>query len=371
MRVGILGGGQLGWMTILEGKKLGFEFLVLEENTRAPACKVADGCFTKERLEEFFRLCDVITYEFEHVDEEVLNFVSPKLLPSIDVLKIKRSKVQEKLFLERLGYPVPRFTHCTLKDLKNKLEEFGLPAVVKSESFGYDGKGLYRVYTLEDIQSIIQNHKPDEVFLVEELIDFDFEISIVGARDKEGNILTYTPTYNYNHSGILLYNYTLEEDVKQAEEIFMQLAEDLRYVGILAIEFFYVKGKVLINEIAPRVHNTGHYTLDGSYTSQFENHVRAICGLPLGSTKLKAPSGMVNLLGLSLEDIPIHELLSIEGTKLYYYGKEKRPRRKMGHVNVVSEDYQSLKEKVQKVLQTIYTGIIFGYGRLQGYAQPT
>ena len=357
MNVGILGGGQLGWMTILEGRKLGYRFFVLDRNPKSPASRIADGWFPPEKVGEFSRICDVITYEFEHIEEEVLENLEGKVLPSLEALRIKKSRANEKGFLSRLGYPLPRFEVCRLENLEEAVRSVGLPVVVKAERLGYDGKGQYRVFSLKDLGKIRENHSEGESFVVEEMINFRAELSAVGVRDRRGRIKVFPVTQNVHEEGILLYNWTPESSVVEREVVGMVsgLMEDLSIVGLLAVEFFLTEtGDVLINEFAPRPHNTGHYTLDGAYTSQFENLLRAITDLPLGSTKLKIPSGMVNILGLSLEDIELEEILSVEGTRLYWYGKEKRDRRKMGHVNVIAKDQETLKSKLHEVLRRIY-----------------
>ncbi|MFN3975565.1 MAG: 5-(carboxyamino)imidazole ribonucleotide synthase [Aquificaceae bacterium] len=356
MRVGILGGGQLGWMTILEGKKLGFDFFVLDPDPKAPGSKIANKWFPPERVEEFIKECDVITYEFEHIQEEVLEKIYDLTTPSLSLLELKRSKIREKEFYKRNGYPTVDFTVADGKELREKVKAFGLPCVIKAERLGYDGKGQYRVYYEEDTERVLENHPEEERFLIERLIDFSFEFSLIGVRDKKGNGRLYPITVNHHDKGILLYNLTRDLRIKEAEDILFSLMEDLNLVGLLAVEFFYTwDGRVLINEFAPRPHNTGHYTLDGCYTSQFENLIRAICGLPLGSTRLKTPSGMVNILGLSLEEIDLGSILSIEGTKLYWYGKDKRPRRKMGHINLVAKTEQEVEEKIEKLVSLMYS----------------
>ncbi len=357
MNIGILGGGQLGWMTILEGKKLGFNFFVLDKNPNAPASRIADRWFPPEKVKEFCRVSDVITYEFEHIDDEVLEKIEDEVLPSLNVLELKRSRGKEKTFLYKQGYPVANFRIGNLSQLEYMVEEVGYPAVVKAEKLGYDGKGQYRVRTKEDLEDIYRNHGEGESFVIEEFIDFRMEVSAVGVRDRKGSVRVYPVTENVHEKGILLYNWVSDRKVceKEVVDIISELMEDLSIVGLLAVEFFITKDdRVLINEFAPRPHNTGHYTLDGTYTSQFENLVRAITDLPLGSTQLKINSGMVNILGLSYDELHIEEILSIKGTKLYWYGKEKRERRKMGHVNVVGKNVENVKSKIEKILKTLY-----------------
>ncbi len=356
MNIGILGGGQLGWMTILEGRKLGFTFYVLESKKDSPAGKIADGWFHPSEVNKFLERCDVITYEFEHIHDSILEKVAPKTVPSVDILKIKNSRVKEKEFLRKRGYPVVRFDVSTTDTLQRKVEDFGLPCVIKSEKLGYDGRGQYKIYSPEDVKKVLENHPPEEVFVIEELVNFEFEASVIGVRSIKGELKFYPVTVNFHSEGVLLYNFTQNTPFDgEMRDIVRSLIGDLDIYGLLAVEFFITKdGRVLINEFAPRPHNTGHYSLDGSYTSQFENLLRALTGMPLGSTELKLPSGMVNILGLSLEDFDVNEVLSVEGAKLYWYGKEKKIRRKMGHVNVVAKDLRSLKEKIEKIIRIIY-----------------
>jgi len=357
MNIGILGGGQLGWMTILEGRKLGFNFFVLDNNPDAPASRVADRWFPPEKVEEFYKLCDVVTYEFEHIEEGVLHRVENRLVPNLTALQLKQSRGEEKSFLYRNGYPVARFRRGKLSQLNELIREVGLPTVVKSERLGYDGKGQYRVFQERDLERILSNHSQEESFVVEEFVEFQSEVSAVGARDSGGNIRVFPITENVHEDGILLYNRTTERLPYEREVvgIVSQLMEDLNIVGLLAVEFFITEeGEVLINEFAPRPHNTGHYTLDGTYTSQFENLLRAITGLPLGSTRLKLPAGMVNILGLSKEELPLEEILRIEGSQVYWYGKPKKARRKVGHVNVVSANRSDVEIKLDKLLRIIY-----------------
>ena len=357
MNVGILGGGQLGWMTILEGRKLGFNFLVLDPNPNAPASKIADRWFPPEEVESFYRQSDIITYEFEHIEEEVLSRVEDKVLPCVEALRLKKYRGEEKKFLYKHGYPVVPFRIAGSEELRKAVSEVGLPVVVKSEKLGYDGKGQYRVESFSELETVLRNHTHGESFVVEKFVDFEVEASVVGVRNAEGKIKLYPVTYNVHERGILLYNHIAEESPvwNEMKTITSQLMEELSIVGLLAVEFFITKdGKAIINEFAPRPHNTGHYTLDGAYTSQFENLIRALAGLPLGSTDLKLPACMVNVLGLSLEDIDVERILSVEGSKLYWYGKEKRERRKMGHINIVATDIERLKLKISKILESLY-----------------
>ncbi|MEN3034057.1 MAG: 5-(carboxyamino)imidazole ribonucleotide synthase [Aquificaceae bacterium] len=346
MRLGVLGGGQLGWMLALEAKRMGMSVFVLEEDTKAPACRVADRCFKKSELEIFKKTCDRITVEFEYLEEDILDYLEDKLFPDVSVLKLKKSRVMEKEFLSSRGYPVASFKKCKKHELLKALEG-NLPAIIKTDSYGYDGRGQWKVKTIQDlkIESI-----PDVPLIVESLIDFEFEFSILGVRSQSGLKKTYPATINYHKDGILLYNHSIEEDFKEAKEIVLSLLEELNVVGLLSVEFFSKKTPI-INELAPRPHNSAHFTLDGCFCSQFENLLRAIFDLPLGLSELKLPSGMVNIIGVVPD---FRKILKLDWAKLYWYGKEPRPLRKLGHVNLVAKDYERLKDYINLTLGAIY-----------------
>lgn len=350
-KIGILGGGQLGWMMILEGRKYPFEFYVLGDKENDPACKVAHKCFSEEEYKQMIDLSDVVTFEFEHTNEKALDYAEEqgKLLPRINTVELKRERYKEKEFLRNHGFPVPRF--YVAEDGEDALrilrDEFNNEGVIKTSKGGYDGKGQYFIHNdVEKYESTIKQIK--DKFVVEEFVKFDFEASIIAVRSKD-EFKCYTPSFNYNEKGILVYNYGPyfnDKMIRIAEE----LTKKLDYVGTIGIEFF-VRGKeVLINEIAPRVHNTGHYTLDAAATSQFEQHIRAITNLPLGSTDVLKFFGTVNILGTS--NLPIEVL---KYGKVYWYGKtEVRKRRKMGHVNILGENLEDVKRKIDIVMKLIY-----------------
>ncbi len=352
MKIGIIGDGQLGWMTIFESRKLNYQFYVLGSNPNAPASKISDKFFRYEEIDNFLKICDEVVFEFEHIPE----FVFEKLQnhSNFNALKIKRSRISEKNFLKDKGYPVAKFSYAYGHNLKEALKEFKLPVVIKAETLGYDGKGQYVVKREIDLNEIFKNHSLNESFIIEEFIDFKYEVSAIGVRNKKENIKIYPVSYNYHKEGILIYNFAPFIENEEINQIVSSLMEDLGIVGLLAVEFFIDRNdKPLINEFAPRPHNTGHWTMEGAYTSQFENLIRAVSGLPLGSTSLKVPSGMVNILGKSLEDFDVEKILQIEGTELYWYGKEKKEKRKMGHINIVSDSTDTLKEKLNKVLNSV------------------
>ncbi len=348
MRIGILGGGQLGLMMINEGRRLPYTFYVMDEQ-EAPACGVADKCFPPSNYRDMIDSSDVVTFEFEHVSEDALKYASDqgKLLPSIEAVELKRERYKEKEYYRIHGLPTPRFVVArggeeALRVLK---DEFNNRGVIKQSRGGYDGKGQYFVRDQSSVPTQIR--EMDCTFVVEEFVDFDFEASVIGVRSRKGEFSAYPPTFNLNLKGILVYNYGPFGDPKMVE-IVRKLADSLNYVGTLGVEFFVRGNEILINEFAPRVHNTGHYTLDGALFSQFDQHVNAIVGGEPLSTEVTTPSGMVNLLGT--EEIP-----SVKVGKVYWYNKrEAKKRRKMGHVNVTGRDLEDVKGKIDILMKQIY-----------------
>lgn len=350
LKIGILGGGQLGWMMILEGRKFPLTFYVMDDPL-APACKIADKCYKPNEYKEMIDNSDIVTFEFEHVSERALDYAyeKGKLIPSYDTILLKREKHEEKLFYKEHGLPTPRFYVVNdgeeaLRILKNEFNNFG---VIKRSREGYDGKGQY--YIFNNPQDFEFLKKMKEPMLVEEYVKYDYEASIILTRELNGKIKYYPPTLNYNEKGILLYNYGPIED-KGISEIAVKLAEELNYVGTMGVEVFVKDDKVLINEFSPRVHNTGHYTLDCSPVSQFENHLRAILGIELGQTNVFTFCGMLNILGV--DRVP-EDVLNLGN--VYWYGKsEVRKRRKMGHINFWGNSIDEVRGKIYKAMKLMY-----------------
>lgn len=351
-RIGIIGSGQLGWMMILEGRKLGDQFFVLGGDHNDPASRIADRHFAYSEYREFVDECDVVTYEFEHVNQDALEYASEqkKLRPGIEPVKLKRDRSREKEFLQSAGFPVPRFTVAeSLQELGNARKDFGR-CVIKTVSGGYDGKGQYYLKADQNVPEDM----PEQKYIIEDFIDYQYEASIIISRSTRGEISAHTPSYNLNMNGILINNLAPTDDNGMLE-IARKLVYTLNYVGVMGIEFFIVDGKPIINEFAPRVHNTGHHTLVGSSISQFEQHIRAITGLPVGSPELLSPSGIVNIIGTGLDWIKKNSVLKIGGTQVYWYGKDDiRRKRKMGHVNCVSPNEEGLRTKLGQVMAVVY-----------------
>jgi 5-(carboxyamino)imidazole ribonucleotide synthase len=338
-------------MLVLEGRKFPYNYYVIEDDANAPACKVADKCFSTNDFKKVIDESDLVTFEFEFVDLKALEYAEEqgKLYPSLFTVKLKRERHKEKLFYKENNLPTPRFLIAengkeALRILKDEFNNYG---VLKQSRGGYDGKNQYFIRGDAEKYEFIKNI--NEKFIVEEYVNFDFEASIIVTRDRKGNIMFYPPTYNYNEKGILVYNYGPYYNEK-ISEIAKEILNAMNYVGTMGIEFFIKGDKVLINEFAPRVHNTGHYTLDCAIVSQFENHIRAISDLELGDTKVLSYCGMVNILGT---DIVPHEVLKYG--KLYWYGKsEVKKRRKMGHINVVGESLNEVKFKINELMKLLY-----------------
>jgi 5-(carboxyamino)imidazole ribonucleotide synthase len=316
----------------LAGIPLGLRFRFLDPSGAAPAAEVGElvvGAFDDPAaLARLAAGADVVTYEFENVPVAAARTVAP--LPPPLALELGQDRLVEKQLFQRLGIPTARF---------GRLTETGLPALVKSRRLGYDGKGQRRVEADEPL---------GEHELAEEVVAFDRELSIIAVRALDGETRFWPLAENVHRGGVLRISRAPAAAAPQAEaeELVGRLLDELGYVGVLALELFEVEGRLLANEFAPRVHNTGHWTIDGAATSQFENHLRAILGLPLGPTGAIARSVMVNLIGGAP---PSSRLLRLPGAHLHLYGKEPRPGRKIGHVTLVGATEATVAEAVDVV----------------------
>lgn len=358
--IGILGAGQLGRMLALAGYPLGLRFRFFDPAPDSPANLLADhltaGYADEMALRRFVDGLDVVTYEFENVPVETARFLErfvPVYPPPI-ALEKAQDRLVEKTFLQGLGIPTPAFNGLD-NGLFHGLADgdgigAGFSAVLKTRRMGYDGKGQYVVRNRAELAEALRKLSGQEVIL-EQFIPFEREFSIICARAVDGDVVFYPLTHNTHREGIL--RVSIVEDLDstrhlqlQAESYARAVLDALDYVGVLAIEFFEKDGRLLANEMAPRVHNSGHWTIDGAVTSQFENQVRAVCGLPLGSTNPLGACAMVNLIG----EIPAAaDILQIEGAHLHLYDKLPRPGRKVGHINIVADSQDKLKEKIGEV----------------------
>lgn len=353
MSIGILGGGQLGYMLALAGYPLGMRFRFLDPSPEAPVGRIAPrvtGDFSdRTALGKFVHGLDVVTYEFENVPADTLHFLakSVAIFPPPGALEAAQDRLHEKQLFEKLGIPTTEFASVPVAyDLDVALKKTGLPAVVKTRRMGYDGKGQWILRTPEDVKSA-KDALPKLTCIAERFVSYTREISVIAVRGKAGEIAFYPLVENHHRNGILRLSLapapSVTAQIQQAAEgAARKVLESLNYVGVLAIEFFERNGQLLANEMAPRVHNSGHWTIEGAVTSQFENHLRAINGLPLGSTTAIGASAMINLIG----EVPDSaQVLAIPSAHLHLYGKEPRPGRKLGHVTFRAPSFEQLASR--------------------------
>lgn len=348
--LGIVGSGQLGWMMILEGRKLGLKFNVLGNSPDDPASRISDRYFGQQDFREFLNRSDYVTYEFEHVDRNVLKTaeLEGKLSPPLFAVDLKMDRSKEKEFLVSIGVPNAKFRVARDPEEAVAFSSDFDRAMIKQCFEGYDGKGQAVVANGQ----FVTNSGITGKCVVEEFIDYDYEASIICYRDRSGSIGFYTPSLNFNSHGLLVYNECPVEDSGMSK-IASKILNALDYIGVMGIEFFVKDGKALVNEISPRVHNSGHHTLMGSSISQFEQHVRILAGLPVSEPELYAPSGIVNIVGRVREDV-VTDILRMGNTTAYIYGKSERRRRKLGHVNVTAKTYDELKTKIEQIKTLLY-----------------
>jgi 5-(carboxyamino)imidazole ribonucleotide synthase len=344
--IGVLGAGQLGRMLALAGHRLGRRFCFLDPARDAPAAALGRHIVTpyddRDGLDELAALCDVVTYEFENVPAVSARRLESEVpvYPPPQALEAAQRRPDEKRLFEKLGIATPSFAAATTEaELRKGVEAVGLPAIVKAAAGGYDGKGQTVVRDANKAGDAWARIGAEEV-LIERLVEFERELSIIAVRGRGGQTAFYPLVENHHRDGILRMSVSpapqLSPELQaEGEEIASALLDALDYVGVLAVELFQTGGGLLANEMAPRVHNSGHYSIDGSWCSQFENHIRAISDLPLGSTAALGRATMFNLIS-ELPDIDA--LLGVEGLRMHLYDKQPRPGRKLGHVTLVDAD---------------------------------
>ncbi|CAM3925204.1 5-(carboxyamino)imidazole ribonucleotide synthase [Vibrio aquimaris] len=353
MQVLVLGAGQLARMMSLAGAPLDIKVIAYDvgsEEIIHPLTQEKIGKGLANAIEK----ADVISAEFEHIPHPILDECqeSGKLLPSPEAIKCGGDRRMEKALLDKAKVRSAKYHVIqTKEDFTQALEQIGIPMVLKSALGGYDGKGQWRLKSHDQIESAWQEMKiciestNDQAIVAEEFVPFNREVSLVGARAKDGTIKVYPLAENIHTEGVLSISTAIADNElqQQAETMFTAVANQLDYIGVLALEFFDLDGTLLVNEIAPRVHNSGHWTQQGAETCQFENHLRAVCGMPLGSTKLVRETSMINILG---EDSLPSEVFELSGCHVHWYGKEKRAGRKMGHINVCGDYTGELQRKL-------------------------
>jgi len=355
--LGMLGGGQLGRMALLAGRRLGYKFHVYDPSPHSCAAPVADKSFSspwdcKAALAQFAKSIDVVTLEFENVPAATLQLLEKRVpaRPGLKVLEICQNRRREKEFLRKNGFPCADFAVVkSAIELEHAVEKIGVPCVLKTAVCGYDGKGQLKLPVMPNDSSqweaVWRSFGAKEA-VVEKWIPFEAECSVIVARDVRGAMATFPMAENEHRRHILhrsIVPARLPEKVQRAgAELAKNIAEKIGVVGLLAVELFYVKGKLLVNELAPRPHNSGHYTMDACLTSQFEQHIRCAAGLPLGATDLLRPAVMINLLGDVWRNGKAPDwtkLLRDPRVKLHLYDKgEARAGRKMGHFTVLDDN---------------------------------
>lgn len=370
MTIGILGGGQLGYMLALAGYPLGLHFRFLDPSPEAPVGRIATRITAqyndRAALKKFAAGLELVTYEFENVPVEAARFLAEHVpvLPPPAALEAAQDRLNEKRLFQKLGIATTEFVPVAGREaLDAAVKQIGLPAILKTSRMGYDGKGQWILRTTEDVsklkselpaaaatreQSDTEPTQPNPPFLLERLVPFTRELSVLAVRGRTGETAVYPLVENHHRGGILRLSIApapqLDRTVQHhAEGAARRVLDALQYVGVLAIEFFEHEGRLLANEMAPRVHNSGHWTIEGAVTSQFENHLRAVVGLPLGSTSAIGSSAMLNLIG----DIPDSaEVLAVRDAHLHLYGKSARTGRKLGHVTLRASSPEQLASRL-------------------------
>ena len=371
-KLGILGGGQLGRMLLAETQKFDIHTAVLESNKNAPCAAICNEFVVGNLLDfdavyNFGKKVDLLTIEIENINLDALDRLEAeglKIFPKPKDLRIIQSKAIQKKFYLNHQIPTAAFHHFEyFKELKQSYENKSItfPFVWKAARFGYDGNGVKVVRNIEDLNSL-----PNEECITEELIPFKNELAVIVARNEDGETKTYPVVEMEFHPEANQVEYVIcparidSKIAKKAREVALKVVNDLDFIGLLAVEMFQTKeDEILVNEVAPRPHNSGHYSIEASYTNQFEQHLRSVLNLPLGSTTNKVAGIMVNLVGeegFSGQVIyqNIEKIIKIEGVTPHIYGKkETRPFRKMGHVTIVNSDIDVARKIAQKVKETI------------------
>ncbi|OPA73417.1 5-(carboxyamino)imidazole ribonucleotide synthase [Paenibacillus selenitireducens] len=367
--IGILGGGQLGRMMALSGSNLGYRFVTLDPTPDAPCGQIAEqitaGYDDVEAARQLAAKADVITYEFENVDAGVAAMLmTESYVPQgSELLYTTQHRLREKRAIEAAGVKVAPYAEITcVEDLRQAVERFGLPCVLKTATGGYDGKGQWVIRSLDEIQEAYETLAQAKTELVlEQFIRFTKELSVIAARSPRGEVKAFPVAENIHVDNILHLSIVPArvpfDTQDHAEALAIRIAESMNVVGLIAVEMFLTEdGELFVNEVAPRPHNSGHYTMEACRTSQFEQHVRAVCNLPLGDTSLITPVVMVNVLGEHVEPL-VARMAQIDteasslnvAPKVHLYGKqEAKEKRKMGHVNILADHLDDALTWVEK-----------------------
>ena len=362
MTVGIVGAGQLGRMLALAGYPLGLDFLFLDRSAGVPAAALAPllvGEFTdRALLRQLARRCDVLSFDWENISvpelRAAMRGLRTRIAPPLRALATGQDRLAEKRLFERLGIPTTRYAAVGSRAaLQRAAARIGLPGVLKSRRLGYDGKGQQVIRDAAGLDAAWRA-LGGVPLLYEEFIPFDLEVSALGTRARNGELALYPLTRNWHDEGILRLSvapWRAPALERQARRHLRAVLREFSYVGTLAIEFFVRRGRLIANELAPRVHNSGHWTIEGAVTSQFENHLRAVAGLPLGSAAPLGHAAMINFIGIMP---PAREVLGHPGVHLHDYGKAPRPGRKLGHCTLVAATARDRDLRTRRLLRSLH-----------------
>lgn len=354
MRIGILGGGQLAKMMALAGHPLGHEFVFIDP--AADACAQSLGVhrvsdWSGPDLVDQLAGCDRVTFDFENVPAHSLAALADRfdVRPPPQALEVSQDRLAEKQLCASLDIPVAPFKALdTRPELMGAIDALGLPALLKTRRLGYDGKGQYRLAHSEDLEPAWQS-LGEQALILEGWVDFEHECALTAVRDANGQVRFYPLTHTLHQEGILRFALSGSPASapwqKSAEEIVHQIMSALNYVGCLTVEFFVTDAGLVVNELAPRVHNSAHWTIEGAVCSQFENHIRALTDMPLGATHVRGSALMINFIG----QMPRTQMLVLDGLHWHDYGKQARKGRKVGHATWVLEDFATLKRRVDEL----------------------
>ena len=357
MRIGIIGAGQLGQMLGFAARDLGDSCTFVDPAASPPAAAAGDVVHAafddSDALAQLARSCDVVSYEFENVPVDALLEITDQVpvYPPPDALRHAQDRLAEKRLFEKLAIPLPQYRAIdSLADLENAVTEIGLPLVVKTRRLGYDGKGQAILREPGHAAAVLAQLGPVDL-VAEQWVPFDYEVSTIGARNVQGDVVVYPLTENRHVDGILRESRAPVEApnlAALAADYMSRLLHELDYVGVLALELFVVDDRLLANEFAPRVHNSGHWTIEGVTASQFRNHVLAVTGRALEAPALKGHAGMLNLIG----EMPPGDSLPESGS-LHDYGKAPRPGRKLGHITVVADSATEREKKLTEIIDFV------------------
>jgi 5-(carboxyamino)imidazole ribonucleotide synthase len=357
MKIGIIGAGQLGRMLALSGYPLGLRFVFLDQSTDAPGAqvgKIIPGAFDDPKgLKALAAETDVITFDVENVPVEAVRDIaeSKPFWPPVDALGTSQDRLYEKTLFRKLGIPTAPFAPVdSFADLQAAAQKIGIPGVLKTRRLGYDGRGQFYIKGADQLTAAWE--ALGQVPLIYEgFVDFSREVSLIAVRSTRGEMKFYPLSANTHREGILRHTiapYRNASLQRQAESHLKRVMKHFKYAGVLTIEFFVKRGQLIANEMAPRVHNSGHWTIEGAQTSQFENHIRAIVGLPLGSTAPVGHSAMINFIGTIPEP---GNILRMSGVHFHSYGKEPRPNRKLGHCTITAASAATRDRALKQLLR--------------------